>query len=98
AAVRSARALEDTVAHQRLEDLLKMPRRQVVAHRQRFGRDRASTCVERKSTTAAMAKALLRGTSGICTWTLKFPLPYLWNNPLLLILFGFSVCTAGNES
>jgi hypothetical protein len=24
--------------------------------------------------------------------------PYLWNNPLLLILFGFSVCTAGNKS
>src|SRR5207302_10300179 len=47
AAARPARALEDAVAHQRLQHRLQMPRRQAVARRQRFGRDRPSARVKR---------------------------------------------------
>ena len=47
AAARPADALEDAVAHQRLQDRLQMPWRQAVARRQRLGCDRSPACIER---------------------------------------------------
>ena len=61
AAVRPAHAAQDAVAHQRLQNRFEMARRQLMARRQRLGRDRPAAGVDRHIDHGGNGKNALAG-------------------------------------
>src|SRR5262245_43726880 len=83
AAARPARALEDAVAHQCLQHRLEMPRRQAMARRQRFGRDRPPARVERDVDDGGDGQGAFAGQK-------RHEIPQDWRNGAKLVRPSFS--------